>query len=183
MREEWAARTYTTSNERLISKQTESTKQPCGSTDCSPHPGRGTRSEQLCYTSQCHASCKRQRVTHERSNTDNTLRALCPNDLTRIDDPLQLGSRNSCVLKYTRHSRKSRRTKALLRMQVNLVQEHVESKNVYTVEACGAKSRHTCARKSHEISDRNDGGASSISISVCFLWACNVTSHERIERR
>ena len=45
LREEWVARTYTISNERFISKQTESTMQPCGSADCSPHSESGTRSE------------------------------------------------------------------------------------------------------------------------------------------
>ena len=73
--------------------------------------------------------------------------------------------------------------KALLKMQVKLVRKHVESEDICAVEACGAKSRHTCVRKLHKISDLDDGGASSISVSVCFLWARNVTSRERVERR
>ena len=68
-------------------------------------------------------------------------------------------------------------------MQVKLAREHVESKNICAVEACGAKSRHTCARKLHEISDWDDVGASSMFVSVCFLCAFNAASCERIERR
>ena len=64
-----------------------------------------------------------------------------------------------------------------------IVRERVESENICPIEGCGAKLRHTCARKLHEISDWEDGGASSISISMCFLRACNVTLRERIERR
>ena len=45
LREEWAVRNYTISNERPISKQTESTLQPCGSTDRSPHPESGSGSQ------------------------------------------------------------------------------------------------------------------------------------------
>ena len=38
-------RTYIISNEILISKQTESTLQPCGPADRSPHLGSGSRSQ------------------------------------------------------------------------------------------------------------------------------------------
>lgn len=136
-------------------------------------------------TSQCRASCRRKRVTHERSNTNNTLRlhTLNPNSFAHIDDPLQLVPRNSRVLENMRHARKVQRMKLQLSMQVKLPQKHVESEYICAVEMCGAKSQHTYARKIHEISDRDDGGASSISVSVCFLCARNATSRERIERR
>ena len=45
LREEWAVRNYTISNERPMSKQTESTLQPRGSADRSPHPGSGSGSQ------------------------------------------------------------------------------------------------------------------------------------------
>ena len=48
-------------------------------------------------------------------------------------------------------------------MQVKLAREHVKNENMCAVEACGATWRHTCAHKLHEISDRDDGAATSIS--------------------
>ena len=83
-----------------------------------------------------HASCRRQQATH---NADSTLRTLCPDGLAHIDDPLQLGSRDSRVMEYIRHSRKVQPMKARLSMQVKLAREYVKSKNLCAVEACGAK--------------------------------------------
>ena len=48
-------------------------------------------------------------------------------------------------------------------MQVKLVPERLKSENMCVAEACGAKWRHTCAHKLHEISDQDDGAATSIS--------------------
>ena len=124
-------------------------------------------------TSQCRALCRRERATHERSNTDNTLQlhTLHPNSFAHVDDPLQLVPRNSCVLEYMRHARKVQRIKVQLSRQVKFPWEHVESEYICAAETCGTKSRHTYARKLHEISDRGDGGASFISVSVCYLCA------------
>ena len=68
-------------------------------------------------------------------------------------------------------------------MQVKLAREHVESENICAVEACGAKSRHTYARKLHEISVWDDVEVFSMFVPVCFLCAFNTASRERIERR
>ena len=72
---------------------------------------------------------------------------------------------------------------AQLSKQVKLVSEYVKSEDMCAAEACGAKWRHTCAHKLHDISDRDDGAANSISpVSECFLRAHNAGSGERIER-
>ena len=85
---------------------------------------------------RCHASCRRQQATH---NADSTLCTFCPDGFARIDDPLQLGSRNSHILEYIRHSRIVQRMKAQLSMQGKKAREHVKSENICAVEACGAK--------------------------------------------
>ena len=64
------------------------------------------------------------------ANVDNTSRTLCPYGFTHIDDPLQLGLRNSRVLEYIRHSRKVQRMKAQLIKQVKLAREYVKSENM-----------------------------------------------------
>ena len=43
------------------------------------------------------------------ANADNTSYTLCPDGFALIDDPLQLGAPNGCVLEYNRHLRKMQR--------------------------------------------------------------------------
>lgn len=75
---------------------------------------------------------------------------------------------------------KSTTNEAWLSMQVKLAREHVKSENS-AVEACGAKWRHICAPKLPQISDRDDGVATSVSVSGYFLRANKAESGERIE--